>query len=73
MGGTGDNKKQSSADIDRENEDFTRRLLATLHAAIQERSRKGVFGELTFKVTHNKGQITGAKVVEETIIRPGDT
>ena len=74
MGTDGDNKKQkSAADIARQNEKFSRKILAALNAAIEERSKSGTFGELTLKVSHNKGEITGAKVVEETILRPGDT
>lgn len=59
-------------DVRRANADFLRKLLASLHAAVEKRGDSGVFGELTVKITQQNGVITGAKVLEEAILKPSD-
>lgn len=77
MGTAGDNKRDTKQprpeEFRRENEEFLRKVLASAHDAITHRASSGVFGELTIKISQQGGRITGAKVVEETVLKPGDT
>jgi hypothetical protein len=59
-------------DIRRENDAFLRKLLAAVHAAVGQRGESGKFGEVTVKISQQAGRITGAKVLEETILKPDD-
>lgn len=76
MAGNRDNRGNSTPrpeDIRRDNSDFLRKLLSSLNAAVETREKAGTYGEITVKIAQQDGRITGAKVLEETILKPTDT
>ena len=66
------NKAKTSA-FTKADEDFLRSVLAAVHAAVTERGQNGSFGELTLKINQENGKIKAAKILEEALLRPGET
>lgn len=54
------------------NQEFLKRILDGVAANMQTRAASKAFGEVCIKLTYNKGELTGAKVIEETVVRPTD-
>jgi hypothetical protein len=48
-------------------------LLAAFSIAVQTRGAAGTFGEISLKLTQKNGKIEGGKILEEAILKPGDT
>lgn len=65
-------KQPRPEEIRRGNETFLRKLLASVVAAVEQRERAGTYGELTVKIAQEGGRIKGAKILEESILKPGD-
>lgn len=51
---------------------FRIKVLAVADAIIQARAKSGVYGEVTVKFSTQNGELTGAKILEETNFKPGD-
>jgi len=54
------------------NERFVRKVLALISANAEHRTEHQSYGEVVVKFTYSKGEITMARMVEETIIKPGE-
>lgn len=66
-------EKAKKTEYTKADEDFLRSLLAAFHTAVDARGKLGSFGEVTLKVTQKNGRIEAAKILEEAIMRPGDS
>lgn len=51
---------------------FRAKVLATADAILAHRGQHGIYGELTVKFSQQNGELTGARIVDETILKPGD-
>lgn len=68
-----DKNKAKPNEITKADEDFLRAVLAAVHTAVTERGANGAFGELTLKILQEGGRIKTAKILEEALLRPGDS
>ena len=60
------------ADCSGKNERFVRDVLRLISANAEHRTEHKSYGEVVVKFTYAKGEITMARMVEETIIKPGE-
>lgn len=68
-----DKTPAKKTDYGKADDDFLRSLLAAFHVSVETRGKVGAFGEITLKLTQKNGRIEGAKILEEAIMRPGES
>jgi hypothetical protein len=68
-----DKNKSKRTEYTNTDDEFLRNLLAAFSIAVQTRGAAGTFGEISLKLTQKNGKIEGGKILEEAILKPGDT